>query len=339
MKSVQFGQYNAPHTVGLFDAERAPVGVGQVRVDIEVAPLNPSDFMLMDGHYPFRPELPSPAGSEGVGRVTEVGAGVSSVAEGDRVLVLPSDQPGTWQEEKVVDERHVLRVDGNADPMQLATAGINAATAYLLMQYVQLEPGSWVAQTAANSGVGMFVLALARRAGLRTLNVVRRTSAVAALRDAGADVVLVGDEDLPARLSEALGDDEIGLLIDGVGGPIIDGFVPHLARGAHIVSYAVPTGLPIIVNPMHLNFHGLHVHGFWVHNWLDSAPRAEIERVYAHLTELIADGTLRTPIDAVYHLDDYSTAIAHARSSRRAGKILFGADTVRGFSSLTAGLA
>ena len=340
MKSIQFSKYNSPRSISLVHVESAPVGAGQVRVALEVAPLNPSDFMLLDGQYPFQPALPSPAGSEGVGYVTEIGSGVVSVATGDRVLVLPSPQPGTWQEEKVIDERYVVRVARAADPVQLATAGINAATAYLVLQYGSyLEPGSWVAQTSANSGVGGFVMALARRAGLRTLNVVRRANAVQPLLAAGADAVVVSDETMPAALADILQGDEIGLLIDGVGGPVIDGLVPHLARGANIVSYAVPTGLPIVVNPMHLNFHGLHVHGFWVHNWLDSAPREEIEQVYSHLIELIADGTLRTPVEAVYHLDDYAKAIAHARSNRRGGKIMFGAETVRAFSPILDGLA
>lgn len=340
MKSIQFSEYNSPRAIGLFDVEPGSVEAGQVRVALEVAPLNPSDFMLLDGHYPFQPALPSPAGSEGVGHVTEVGAGVTSVAPGDRVLVLPSAQPGTWQEQKVVDERYVVRVARDADPLQLATVGINAATAYLVLQYgSHLEPGSWVAQTAANSGVGAFVMALARRAGLRTLNVVRRATAVGPLLAAGADAVVVSDATMPAAVAEILRGNEIGLLIDGVGGPSIDELVPHLSRGANIVSFAVPTGLPIVVDPMHLNFHGLHVHGFWVHNWLNSAPREEIEQVYSHLIELIADGTLRTPVEAVYHLDDYAKAIAHARSSRRGGKVMFGADSVRAYSPLISGLA
>lgn len=340
MKSIQFSEYNSPRAIGLVEVQPTSVGIGQVRVALEVAPLNPSDFMLLDGRYPVQPALPSPAGSEGVGRVTEVGAGVASVAPGDRVLILPSPQPGTWQEEKVVDERYVVRVAHDADPLQLATVGINAATAYLVLQYgSDLEPGSWVAQTSANSGVGAFVMALARRAGFRTLNVVRRATAVDPLLAAGADAVLVSDATMPAELIELLHGDEIGLLIDGVGGPLVDELVPHLVRGANIVSYAVPTGLPIIVDPMHLNFHGLHVHGFWVQNWLDSAPREEIEQVYSHLIELIADGTLRTPVEAVYHLDDYAKAIAHARSNRRGGKIMFGAESMRAYSPITAGLA
>jgi mitochondrial enoyl-[acyl-carrier protein] reductase / trans-2-enoyl-CoA reductase len=323
MKSVQFSEYGVPGAIRLVDAEPVRPRAGEVRVAVEAAPLNPSDFMLIDGRYPFRPQLPSPAGSEGVGRVVETGDGVTSVKVGDRVLVLPSGQPGTWQEEIVIAERFVIRVGRDADPVQLATVGINAATAHLLLRYGNPEPGSWVAQTAANSGLGGFVIALARRAGLRTLNVVRRPEVADALLDLGADEVVVSDGTLGEQVAEVLGDDRISLLLDGVGGPVVGDLAPYLGREAHIVSFAALSGQPIAVHPMHLNFRNLHVHGFWLNNWLDSAPRDEIEQVYAHVIDLIADGTLSTGIEATYGLDDHAVAITHARSTGRAGKIVF----------------
>lgn len=329
VKSVQFSEYGAADSIRLADVEATRPGPGEVRVAIEAAPLNPSDFMLIDGHYPFRPRLPSPAGSEGVGRVVELGEGADSVEVGDRVLVLPSPQPGTWQEEIVLGQRYVVRVGTEADPIQLATAGINAATAYLLLRYGTLPAGSWVAQTAANSGVGAFVIALARRAGLRTLNVVRRAGAVDALVDAGADEVVVSDDTVATRIAEILGDEKIALLLDGVGGAVVSDLAPFLGREANVVSFAALSGRPIAIHPMYLNFQNLHVHGFWLNNWLDSAPRAEIEEVYGEVVGLIADGTLTTAIDATYGFEQFAEAIGHARSTGRNGKIIFGTGVPR----------
>ena len=53
----------------------------------------------------------------------------------------------------------------DADPQQLAMLGINPPTAALLLgEYVDLKPGEWVVQNAANSGVGRWVIALRKRA-------------------------------------------------------------------------------------------------------------------------------------------------------------------------------
>lgn len=72
--------------------------------------------------------------------------------------------------------------------------GINPPTAVLLLrEYVDLQPGDWVAQNAANSGVGRLVIAIAKTRGLRTINFVRRAELVAELKAAGGDIVVVDE--------------------------------------------------------------------------------------------------------------------------------------------------
>jgi len=61
--------------------------------------------------------------------------------------------------------------------------GINPATAYLLLnRYVSLMPGDWIGQTAANAAMGQYIIALAKLAGVKTLNVVRREEAAEQVR-------------------------------------------------------------------------------------------------------------------------------------------------------------
>ncbi|MEU8817610.1 zinc-dependent alcohol dehydrogenase family protein [Actinoplanes sp. NPDC048796] len=320
MKSLQLHEFGKLESLRIVDVVPAPLEAGQVRVAIEAAPINPSDFLTVSGRYAVRPPLPSPLGAEGVGVVTEVGAGVTAVTTGDLVLVLPNPQPGTWQEEAVVPERFVVRADPNADPAQLATAGINAATAYLLLGYGDgLKPGDWVVQTAANSALGAFVVALARHRGLRTLNVVRRPGAEVP----GGDAVVVSDDTLMAQVRDVLDGERPALLLDGVSGPVVDSLAAVLSVNAHIVNFAALSGQPLVVDRVHLLFKNLNVHGFWLNNWIATAPRAEIERVYAEVTGLIADGVLRTEIAAQYGLGDYARALAHASAPDRTGKVVF----------------
>jgi NADPH:quinone reductase-like Zn-dependent oxidoreductase len=75
-----------------------------------------------------------------------------------------------------------------------------------------------VIQNVANSGVGTYLVQLAKRRGLRTVNLVRRESAVAATKAQGGDVVLVDGERLADRVNEATGGAAIRLGIDAVGG-------------------------------------------------------------------------------------------------------------------------
>src|SRR5260221_10268193 len=176
MKFLQLTAFGEPADVVELRtiAEPAP-GLEEVLVAMEAAPLNPSDFMLIRGIYGVRPELPSPVGAEGVGRVVRTGPKVDAALKGRRVLILPTYEQGTWAERVIVSVRNIIPVSEDADPRQLAMLPVNPATAYLLLKrYVNLMPGDWIGQTAANSAVGQYVIALAQLSGVKTLNIVRR---------------------------------------------------------------------------------------------------------------------------------------------------------------------
>ncbi|HQD16332.1 MAG TPA: zinc-dependent alcohol dehydrogenase family protein, partial [Ottowia sp.] len=152
---------------------------GQALVAVLAAPINPSDVLMLTGGYGMLPPLPAVGGSEGVGRIVELGADVAGLAVGQMVL-LPAGS-GTWATHLVADARRLVPLPEGADPQQMAMLTVNPATASLMLsEFVDLKPGDWVMQNVANSGVGGYLVQLARQRGLRTVNVVRREGAVAA---------------------------------------------------------------------------------------------------------------------------------------------------------------
>jgi NADPH:quinone reductase-like Zn-dependent oxidoreductase len=60
-------------------------------------------------------------------------------------------------------------------------------------------------------------------------------------------------------------------------------------------------------------------------NWLRDTPHTTIAQTYSELAALVADGTLSTPVDATYALEDHRDALAHAAQNGegRNGKVLF----------------
>jgi NADPH:quinone reductase-like Zn-dependent oxidoreductase len=71
-----------------------------------------------------------------------------------------------------------VAVSGEGDPQQLGMIGVNPITALLLLRlFGPLREGDWIAQTGANSAVGQYIIRLAERAGIHTLNVVRSQAA------------------------------------------------------------------------------------------------------------------------------------------------------------------
>jgi NADPH:quinone reductase-like Zn-dependent oxidoreductase len=291
---------------------------------MEAAPVNPSDLLFIRGIYGIRPAFPSSVGAEGVGRVSRIGSKVDVALRGKRVLILPTYEQGTWADEVVAPVRNIVPVSDAADPLQLSMIGINPATAYLLLnRYVSLMPGDWIGQTAANAAMGQYIIALAKLAGVRTLNVVRREEAAEQLRQWGADRVVLQGDNLHRDIEEALDGKKLSLVLDTVGGTPVGELAKSLKPGGSIVVYGIQGGQFPAMPPKEFIYRGLSLHGFWLINWIRNAPRAEIEEIYQKLGDLVADGSLSAAVQQVYPLDEFKEAFKQSLKSNRSGKILF----------------
>ena len=308
-------------------ADPGDPGAGEVVIAAEFAPINPADLLNLQGLYGAeRPQLPLTPGTEGVGRVLRCGAGVPQVTVGDRVL-LPG--PGTWRERFLMPARALAPLPEAADPQQLAMLRVNPPTAYLMLhEFVPPEPGHWVIQNAANSGVGHCLIRLAREAGMKSVNVVRRSELIAPLRAFGGDVVLVDGPDLDTRVGEAIGGGTLRLGIDAVGGSATQRLARCVEDDGVVVNYGILSGKACRVDARETVFRNVTLCGFWLRRWYVATPPETIGATYRMLAAKVADGTLTVNVERVYPFRDIAQALAHAARPGRSGKILlrFGAD-------------
>jgi NADPH:quinone reductase-like Zn-dependent oxidoreductase len=325
MRQLQLVAKGEPSDVIKLNTVSEPaLGQEDVLVSMEAAPINPSDFLFVRGLYGVQPAFPSPVGAEGVGRVAKLGSKVEVALLGKRVLIIPTYEQGTWADQVVAPVRNIVPIGDEADPLQLSMIGINPVTAYLLLnRYVSLMPGDWIGQTAANSAMGQYIIALARLAGVKTLNVVRREEAAEQVRQCGGNRVVLQGDNLHKDIEEALGGKKLSLVVDTVGGTPVGELAKSLKTGGSIVVYAMQGGQFPAVSPIDFIYRGLSLHGFWLINWIRNAPRAEIQETYQKLGELVADGSLSAAVEHVYPLDEFKEAFEESLKSNRSGKILF----------------
>ncbi len=311
-------------SIALETAPDLTVGPDEVLVTIEAAVINPVDFMIASGNYGFQAQVPFQLGTEGIGRVAAAGTSVDRAVVGRRVLIVPNYEQGTWADQLVVTFRNVVLLPDGGDVEQLAQVGVNPLTAHLaLTKYVELKAGDWIGQNLGNSAVGQYAIALARRAGVKTLSVVRREEAAEKLRAAGADLVVVDGNDLAERIKAALGEQQLKLVLDGTGDASTGALASALEFAGTVVSYSSVTGQPAQVGLGDTIYRQVAVRGLWIPNWLRDASREELENTYVELAELVADGTLRTEVEATYPVAEFRKALDHARQQGRTGKILF----------------
>ena len=298
---------------------------GELLIDVHAAPIHPSDIHLIRGFYGLRPELPMDLGADGVGTVVEAGSASDRGLIGRRVILMPTYLHGTWAEKTVTDGRNTVVVDDEADLMQLAMLGVTPITAQLLLtKFEQLKPGDWIAQTGANSSVGQYIIQLARLAHVHTVNLVRREAAAAEVLAAGGDRAIVVNDDLPERLQDALGGNELALVLDSVGGPAIAELAHHLRYGGKVVTYGALGGQRTEIEVRRdLIYRDLSQHGFWMNNWLQRAPREEIDSTYRSIVALVSRGELTARIDETFPLSRYREALGRAEHYERSGKVVF----------------
>jgi NADPH:quinone reductase-like Zn-dependent oxidoreductase len=325
MRQLQLVAHGEPSDVIELNTVSEPaLGKEDVLISMEAAPLNPSDFLFVRGMYGVRPAFPSSVGAKRVSRVAKIGSKVDVALRGRRVLIIPTYEQGTWADEIVVPARNIVPMSDEADPLQLSMIGINPATAYLLLnRYVSLMPGDWIGQTAANAAMGQYIIALAKLAGVKTLNVVRREEAAEQVRQWGGNRVVLQGDNLYKDIEEALDGKKLSLVLDTVGGASVGELAKSLKPGGSIVVYGLQGGQFPAIPAKEFIYRGLSLHGFWLINWIRNASRTEIEEIYQKLEDFVADGSLSAAVEHVYPLDQFKEAFKHSLKTNRSGKILF----------------
>jgi len=315
MRAIQITQFGNPaEVVNVVDLPEPPdPGSGEVKVAVEISPLNLHDLLVVGGTV-LRPPLPLVLGNEGIGRIIEVGTDVDTVAVGD-LVVLPL-LAGAWRERLLLSAEGLFALpEGNIE--QLAMLGGNPPTAGLILsEYASLEPGDWVVQNAANSGVGRSLIALAKARGFRTINIARNESVFADLKAAGADIVHRDDASAVEDVRQEIGDARVALAVDAVGGEGVGRLLDLLSEGGWLVAYAAATGEPMSVNSLALISKQVTVRGFSA-RFFDYATK--VLPVIHEAAPLVASGDLFVPIAAVFDLDDIHAAVDQLL---RGGKVL-----------------
>jgi mitochondrial enoyl-[acyl-carrier protein] reductase / trans-2-enoyl-CoA reductase len=320
MKVVIYNQHGTPADV-LSVVERDPrsPGPNEVRVEVLSAPVHNADVLQIMGLYGRKSSLPSTPGGEGIGRVVEVGEEVSNLQVGTSVFI---SMGATWAQQVTGPATTFLPLPPG-DQDQLAMLISSPATALLLLDnYAPLNAGDWLIQSAANSAVGSAVIQLAKARGLRTINIVRREEVVSDLKQLGADVVIVGTENLVERINEATGSASIKLALDAVGGSTFTLLVAALGMGGTLVSYSQAVHKAAFVTPADLIFKQITITGFWLAQWFAEASSAEKQALFQQLIPLVAKGQLKLAVDSCYALDQISEAVIHAMGGRRNGKVM-----------------
>lgn len=166
MKRMIAKRTGGPEVLVLVEEDIPEPGPGEVRVKVMAAGLAFGDLLWMSGVVPGGPKPPFSPGYDFVGDVDKLGAGVESLAVGQRVAALV--QTGGYAEYSCWPQDVLTPVDKNLDPVQLICLTLNYITAYALIVRVgELSAGQRVLVHGAGGGMGTAMLDLCQMMGIQ----------------------------------------------------------------------------------------------------------------------------------------------------------------------------
>lgn len=328
MKAWLCRAFGGPETLVWADAPEPTPGPGQIVVDVKAASLNFPDVLIIEGKYQHKPAFPFPPGSECVGTVSALGAGVDRFKVGDRVAAFTLW--GSFAERVVVDSWRVVKLPGAIDWITGAAYLLVGGTAlHALRDRGALKAGETLLVLGAAGGTGVAAIGIGRKLGAHVIAAASSAEKLALCRDLGADATIdYTRENLRERLRALTDGRGVDVVFDPVGGEHTEQALRSIAWRGRLLVVGFAAG-PIPKVPANLALlRGASVIGA---NWGEFS-RFEPESNWRDLDDLaawIAAGELRLPVTETIGPDAIPDALRRMAGRRMMGKIVVDFDRAR----------
>lgn len=323
---VRFHELGKADVLKIEELPLVEPGESEVRIKVEALGLNRAEVVFRKGQYIETPTLPSQLGYEAAGIIDALGTSVTGFKVGDRVSSIPSFSMvdyGVYGESAILPVTAVAHYPDKLSASEGAAIWMQYLTAYgALIEYGKMKKEDVVLITAASSSVGLAAIQLTKAAGGMAIATTRGADKKSFLLDAGADhVIVTDDEDLAERVMEITSGAGANLIFDPVGGPTLLELAAAAAKGATIYEYGAlsPDPTPFPLFPALVK--GLAIRGYTLFEITQSPELCERAREYVF--NLLQSGDLKPIIDEHrFNLDEIVEAHRFMESNQQKGKIV-----------------
>jgi NADPH:quinone reductase-like Zn-dependent oxidoreductase len=324
-KIVRFYETGEADVLKLEETAPEQPGKGEIRLKVEAFGLNRAEVLFRQGLYLEAPELPSRLGYEAAGVVEAVGPGVDQVKIGDRVSTIPSFSMrhyGVYGESALVPAYAAAPYPARLSAAEAAAIWMPYMTAYgALIALGRLEPEQVALITAASSSVGLAAIQIAKSVGAVAVATTRGPDKKAFLLEAGADHVIVTDEEDMAEQMQGIGAGRgADLVFDPVAGPFLERLARAAAPGATIFEYGSLSMAPTPYPLFDALGKGLSIRGYVLFEIVQHPERLAAGKQF--VTAGLTSGALNPTVDRTFPLEKIVDAHRYMESNQQKGKIV-----------------
>jgi alcohol dehydrogenase len=314
-------------------------GAGEVQIRIKAVGLNHIDLWGYRGMAFAKRKLPLVVGAEAAGEVTHVGAGVSSLAPGDPVVmygaltcgvcnacregrdnlcenvagIMGFHVDGFARDVVTMPERLVIKAPAGVAMRDLACAPIAFATPeHMLFDNAKLKSGETILVHAAGSGIGTTAIKMAKATGCTVITTVGDDAKAEKARALGADHVINYRTDRFEHVVRKItGKKGVDVVFEHTGADTFPGSLLSLKRGGRLVTCGATSGPSATLNLMQLFQQQYKIFGSF------GGSIANIRTVLAKMA-----GGLMPVIDTEVALADFERGLARLETRQVFGKVI-----------------
>jgi NADPH:quinone reductase-like Zn-dependent oxidoreductase len=269
-----------------------------------------------------KPGAAKPAGVEGAGEVTALGAGVTQLAIGARVM---GRCPGAFAEYALMDAREAIPIPARLTWEEAAAVPLVFMVVHdMLVAQGRLAREEWLLVTGISSGVGVAALQTAKMLGAKVIGTSGSAGKLERLKPLGLDLALqTRAGDFSQAALDATGGRGVNVAINTVGGTVFAECVRSLAFEGRLAIVGYVDG--VLKAEIDLDaLHARRLRVFGVSNKLRNAEQraGSVRGFVADILPAIADGRIRPLVEQVFPFDELARAKESMESNRHTGKIV-----------------
>lgn len=322
MKAVRIEEFGGPEVLRTAEIPTPEPGEDEVLIELRASGVNRADVLTRGGGYHAAGRPPIVPGFEGSGTVREVGAAVTEVSVGDRVLAF-GGRPGFYAECVAVPRTNVVRMpDGLGWDAAAALPVAPLSAWYCLTRLARLTSGETVLVRAAASGVGDAAVQISKHLGAEVIATAGSDEKVAWALENGADEgINHSRQDVLERTREIVGERGVEVVLDTVGGRVFGESLELAGHGGRVVALANVALEESRIDTRDFYPKNVTVYGFQITNLMQRLgydARGDLGR----LADLAVAGKLEVHVDRVFPLEEAADAHRHVEARRNMGKVM-----------------
>jgi len=325
MKALVVKEFGPLDSMTLEDVASPQPGEDEALVDIKAASVNFPDLLVIQGKYQVLPPLPFSPGKECAGVVKSVGAKVTHVKPGDRVLI--QIEYGGYAQQVATKAVNCHVIPETMSFTEAAAMGLTYMTAHFaLVERAHIKAGESVLVTGAAGGVGMATIQVAKALGATVLAAVSNAEKAAAAKAAGADYIIDTSvenirDGLRDQVYAAVGKKGVDVVVENVGGDIFDACLRAIAWSGRVIVVGFAGGRIPEVKAGHLLVKNISLIGLQYSAYRDRQPE-KVQRVQKELFDWYAQGKIKPHVMGAWPFEQYREALATVRDRKVVGKVV-----------------